>query len=234
MGEQKNPNIPEDSTLLHEMNQKVPIKGYIFLCLGILIFSGIFASFTGVLNILDFSTLLGKFGTIAEGASAGFRGSGGTGAREGFVFALTALPAVALSIGLINMIDGQSGLRAAQKLLTPLLRPLLGIPGWCGLALIGSLQNTDAGAALTGALVDEKLITEKEHATFAGFLFSASAPIGQYFSTGIMLFPYIEEAGIASIMPFVVIMIGKVFTCNLMRLYVNLTERRGKKNGAEK
>lgn len=33
--------------------------------------------------------------------------------------------------------------------MTPLLRPILGVPGITGLALITDLQSTDAGAALT-------------------------------------------------------------------------------------
>lgn len=231
MAEKFLPHTQKEQPILQDSNSKVPIKGYIFLVLGIVLFSGVFSSSDNFLQIFDFSSLLGQFGTISEGAAAGFRGSGGTGAREGFVFALTALPAVALSIGLINMIEGQQGLKAAQRLLTPLLRPVLGIPGWCGLALIGSLQNTDTGGALTGQLVDQDLISEKELAVFAGFLFSASAPIGQYFSTAILLFPYMEEAEIAPILPFVIILVGKVFTCNLMRLYVLITERRVSKNG---
>lgn len=231
MQEKLSPQDPKGTAIFQDADSKVPIKGYIFLIFGIVLFSGAFSSSTNFLRIFDFSALLGQFGTIVEGAAAGFRGSGGTGAREGFVFALTALPAVALAIGIITMIEGQQGLKAAQKLLTPLMRPILGIPGWCGLALIGSLQNTDTGGALTGQLVDQKLINEQELAAFAGFLFSASAPIGQYFSTAVLLFPYMEEAGIAPILPFVIILVGKVFTCNLMRLYVKITEGRSAKNG---
>ena len=33
--------------------------------------------------------------------------------------------------------------------MTPLLRPLMGIPGICGLALVASLQSTDTGASMT-------------------------------------------------------------------------------------
>ncbi len=33
--------------------------------------------------------------------------------------------------------------------MTPVLKPLLGIPGICSLALIANLQNTDAAAGMT-------------------------------------------------------------------------------------
>ncbi|VDZ96247.1 transporter gate domain-containing protein [Salmonella enterica subsp. enterica] len=73
-----------------------------------------------------------------------FRGAGGTGAKDGFLFALELAPSVILSLGIIAITDGLGGLRAAQQLMTPILKPLLGIPGICSLALIANLQNTDA------------------------------------------------------------------------------------------
>lgn len=46
-------------------------------------------------------------------------------------------------------------MRAAQQLMTPVLKPLLGIPGICSLALIANLQNTDAAAGMTKELAQE-------------------------------------------------------------------------------
>lgn len=213
-------------------NLQVPLKGYIFLILGILMFSGLFQHSENILGILDYSVLLGQFGKIAEGSAAGFRGSGGIGAREGFVFAFTALPAVGLAIGLIAVIEGQRGLDAAQKLLSPLLRPLMGIPGWCGLALIGSLQNTDTGSAMTGQLYTDGLIDEEELAVFSAFLFSGSAIIAMHFGTAILLFTFMEEA-VSPIIPFLVMIVGKVFGANLMRLYLKFKKRRRTPSGSK-
>ena len=70
------------------------------------------------------------------------------GAKDGFLFALELAPSVILSLGIISITDGLGGLRAAQQLMTPVLKPLLGIPGICSLALIANLQNTDAAARL--------------------------------------------------------------------------------------
>lgn len=63
-----------------------------------------------------------------------------------FLFALELAPSVILSLGIIAVTEGLGGLRAAQQLMTPILRPLLGVPGICSLALIANLQNTDAAA----------------------------------------------------------------------------------------
>lgn len=46
--------------------------------------------------------------------------------------------------------------------MTPILKPLLGIPGICSLALIANLQNTDAAAGMTKELAQEGEITERD------------------------------------------------------------------------
>ncbi|MEA5720456.1 hypothetical protein ONQ97_27640, partial [Salmonella enterica subsp. enterica serovar Virginia] len=42
------------------------------------------------------------------------------------LFALELAPSVILSLGIIAITDGLGGLRAAQQLMTPILKPLLG------------------------------------------------------------------------------------------------------------
>ncbi len=53
---------------------------------------------------------------------------------------------------MITIFDHFGALKACRQLLTPILRPLIGVPGSAGLALIASLQSTDGGAALTRQL----------------------------------------------------------------------------------
>jgi len=139
------------------------------------------------------------------------------------MFALEVLPAVALALGLISVIEGQGGLKAAQRLLNPILRPLMGIPGWTGLALIGSLQSSDTGAVLTAQLGQNNLITERELGIFSAFLFSASAAIGSYFSAGVALFIYFQDQ-MPVIIPMLVAIVCKVIGANLMRIYINIRE----------
>lgn len=61
--------------------------------------------------------------------------------------------------------------------MTPVLKPLLGIPGICSLALIANLQNTDAAAGMTKELAQEGEITERDKVIFAAYQTSGSAII---------------------------------------------------------
>ena len=88
-----------------------------------------------------------------------------------------------LAMGLIEVLSHYGALRAAQVLLTPLLKPVLGVPGFTGLALITDLQSTDGGAALTRALYDEKRITTQNLITIAAWQYSGAGCISNYYST---------------------------------------------------
>lgn len=193
----------------------VPLVGYAALIFAIIFFSGIFASTKGWISALDFNVINGKFGELATKAT--FTGKGGAGARDGFLFALSLFPAVMLALGIVEIVDHLGGLRAAQKLLTPILRPLLGIPGIAGLALISSLQSTDAGGGMTRQLREASHITENEKTIFAAFQFSAGGTITNYLSSGAALFSFIT---VPIILPLALMFVFKFFGANLMRLYL--------------
>ena len=184
--------------------EKVTWVGYLAFVLTIVFFSGFFAKSTEWWRVLDFTVLNGSFGPV-NGALT-FRGEGGTGAKDGFLFALELAPSVILSLGIIAVTEGLGGLRAAQQLMTPILRPLLGVPGICSLALIANLQNTDAAAGMTKELTDEGAITDHERAIFATFQTSGSAIITNYFSSGAALFTFIT---VPVITPLAVILVFK-------------------------
>ncbi|WP_337995928.1 nucleoside recognition domain-containing protein [Oleispirillum naphthae] len=196
---------------------KVPLSGYIALICAILIFSGIFAKQQGWLSVIDFNTLNGHYGAIAATGKATFRGSGGNGARDGFLFAISLVPAVMLALGIVEVVDHLGGLRAGQKLLTPILRPLMGIPGIAGLALVTSLQSTDAGAGMTKMLREEDFLTEDEKTIFCAFQFSAGGTITNYLSSGAALFGFMT---VPIIVPLALMFILKIFGANLMRMYL--------------
>lgn len=197
----------------------VPWYGFVALIFAILFFSGIFNSTSGALKALDFSALLGKYGSVQapNGGLTTFTGKAGLGARDGFLFALSLAPSVMLALGVVEIVTHLQGLKAAQKLLTPILRPLLGIPGITGLALISSLQSTDAGAGMTKALRTENQITDKERLIFCQFQFSAGGTITNYLATGSALFAALT---VPIILPLVVLFAFKIFGANLMRIYL--------------
>jgi len=213
------------------IEEKVTWVGYFVFVLTIIFFSGCFANSTQWWRVFDFTVLNGSFGQVnAVGEKAlSFRGVGGTGAKDGFLFALELAPSVILSLGIISVTEGLGGLRAAQQLMTPILRPLLGIPGICSLALIANLQNTDAAAGMTKELADEGAISDQERAIFATFQTSGSAIITNYFSSGAALFAVLT---VPVITPLVVILLFKFIGANLLRLWITQLEKRSHKEAS--
>ena len=199
--------------------EKVGIKGYLAFFLTIIFFSGVFSGTDSWWRVFDFSVLNGSFGQLpgANGATTSFRGAGGAGAKDGFLFALELAPSVILSLGIISITDGLGGLRAAQQLMTPVLKPLLGIPGICSLALIANLQNTDAAAGMTKVI-------------FAAYQTSGSAIITNYFSSGVAVFAFL---GTSVIVPLAVILVFKFVGANILRVWLNFEERRNPTQGAQ-
>lgn len=212
----------ENSTEGLYQSSKVPRWGYVALLFALVFFSGLFAGVKGGMSVLDFNVINGSFGTMKDPAKATFTGMGGAGARAGFLFALGLIPACMLALGVVEVVDHLGGLKAAQRLLTPLLRPLLGIPGVAGLALISSMQSTDAGAGMTRALRDSGALTEKERTVFAAFQFSGGGTITNYLSSGAALFAFLT---VPIIIPLSLIFVMKIAGANLMRVYLNKTER---------
>jgi nucleoside recognition membrane protein YjiH len=212
-------------------SERVTWVSYAAFIFAIVFFSGMFASSQGWLQVLDFSVLNGSYGKI-EGAKTffTFRGVGGTGARDGFMFSLELMPPVIFALGIVSVVDGLGGLRAAQKLLTPILKPLLGIPGICGLALLANMQSTDAAAGMTKELVQNGQITDDERTIFSTFQISASATITNYFSSGVALFGFIL---VPIIVPLVVMLVFKVLGANAIRLYLKTAKKRAAANTAQ-
>ena len=125
--------------------------------------------------------------TIGDTKSS-FTGSGGVSARAAFLFSLTLIPGVMLAMGLIEVLAHYGALRAAQVLLTPLLKPLLGLPGFTGLALITDLQSTDGGAAITRSMYDNGQLPKKGLITMCAWQYAGAGCINNYYTTVSALF----------------------------------------------
>ncbi|WP_437891797.1 nucleoside recognition domain-containing protein [Phytobacter sp. V91] len=193
---------------------------WIALIVVLLVFSGIFFKIEGMawLGAFDFTTLGGGFGTMKTPESNTFLGSGGVSAKAGFLFALSLVPTVMLALGLLEIFTHYGAIRAAHKLLTPLLRPLLGIPGYTGLALITDLQSTDAGAALTKELYDSKKVTRKDIVIMGAWQYSGAGLINNYFSIGSAMF---ASFTIPIIIPLLLMFVLKFVGAGMVRLALN-------------
>jgi nucleoside recognition membrane protein YjiH len=211
--------VSEESTDFPKPSKpSVPWTGYVALIFAIIFFSGLLTSRKGWFTAFDFNTVAGTFGTMKDASKATFMGQDGLGARDGFMFAISLVPVVMCALGVVEIIDHLGGLKAAQKLLSPLLRPLMGIPGITGLAMVTSFQSTDAGAGMTRMLKESQCITEKEKTIFAAFQFSAGGILTNYLAIGAALFSVIT---VPIVVPLALMFVLKIVGANIMRLYLN-------------
>ncbi len=213
------------STTLGGSSRSVGAAGYVVFLIAICFFSGVFGKVSGPMRFLDFNNLLGEFGKITQDAMPGFQGQGGTGVRAGFLHGLSIAPSVCFSIAVISLVDRLGGLAAAERMLSPIMRIIMGVPGNSTLAIIASWQSSDTGAALTRDLYEKGQINDDERDILVAYQFSAGATLGLYFAHAAILFPFLTKpVGLALLVQMVV----KVLGGNLMRAYAIWDARRGK------
>jgi nucleoside recognition membrane protein YjiH len=205
---------------------KVTWKGWLSLVILIISFSGIVAKSDGFLRALDFQVLTGNFGQVAKGII--FTGKGGTGARDGFMFALTLFPTLMFALGCIQVAESMGALRAAEILFRPILRPFMGIPGASGLAFVSSVTSSDVAAVMTKGLVEDKMMTDNERTVFVAYQYAGSAPVTNTFGTGAALLPIsVLPVGIIIGLIFIVKLMG----ANLVRVYLKWQVSKNKVEG---
>ena len=188
---------------------------YVALFFLIVFFSGVAKSLGPAWGFLDYATLVGRFGEVSQSTS--FLGVGGTGARGALLYAASFIPSLMLAVGVIEVATHLGALKAAQALLTPVLRPLMGVPGASAVAIIASLMSSDAGAAATRELVDSKMANEKERTILCAFEFSSGASVIFYLTVASVLFSLLP---INYLVPLLVTLLFKVVGANLVRLYL--------------
>ena len=214
--------------------ENVTIGCDISCALAIVFFSGIAAGSSYFWNFLDFTTLMGSAGKVvwkvtetSDGVSTTMttlRGLGGSGAIDGFMLAISLIiPGVMLAMGMITVFEHYGALKAARKLLTPILQFLIGVPGTATLALIACLQSPDGGAALTRQLKDSGALSYTEINNFSAFQMVACAPITNFvtFSAAVLAFSNADGSGTVPLSMgtgLAVLLIAKVIGANIMRL----------------
>ena len=209
------PTPAADPALIQKKNPG--IVAYIAFALAVAFFSGLLIT-DKWWGIFDYTVLLGDFGSVVAKVTdkggeistvmSNFRGKGGSGAIDGFMFALALVPTIMLATAMIAVFEYYGALNAAERLLNP---------------IIASLQSTDAGAVLTRTLKESGDITERETLIFAAFQMTAGAAIGNFLSSGIVFFS-LRGADGSLVVPTTIgtclgiILLGKVLSANLTRL----------------
>ena len=209
---------------MEQKENKVGIKGWIALFVLCVMFSGVLKNAEGPLAAFDFSNLVGAWGKIGD-AGQNFIGKGGAGAREGMMQALSLIPAISFAVAIIDVVTQLGAIDAGVNLFTPLLRPLLGLPGDCGVAFVSTFTSSDVGSVMTRDLYNEGKLTEKERAIFTAYQYAGSAVVLNTMNTQAALLPIILFAAGPVI---VVLFFCKVLGANLVRLILTLEEKKKK------
>ncbi|MCI8453115.1 MAG: hypothetical protein HFE84_00650 [Lachnospiraceae bacterium] len=203
--------------------EKLEIKWTAWVALAVLILmvSGLFKDSTGPLKAFDFTNLTGAFGKISENLT--FLGKDGSGAKDGFLQALNIAPVVILFCGIMDVCQEFGALAASSVLFQPILKPLMGIPGTTGLALVGSFTSVDVGAVMTKELRETEKITDDELTIFVAYQNAGSAIITNLLTTGASLMAVIPYSfGFM----FVLCMSCKIFGANFMRIFLAMKGNR--------
>lgn len=214
---------------MSEKKEKIQVKpsGWIALVLMMCLFSGAFAFIKGPLSFLkflDLNTLIGSFGVIGD-TKAIFAGANGTGARDGFMFALQLAPGAILAMGLIEVFTHMGVMEAFEKVFTPILRPILGVPGALGLPFVNSLNGSDVAAILTREYYNEGRMTDDERTIFVSFMYPGSAPIGNMIGTQAALLPI----SVLAMGPLILmVLLCKFIGANLVRLFLYSKNKKNK------
>lgn len=197
--------------------EKLGILAYLSFAFVFLFFSGIFRGAPAPFSLLDLSTYQGEFGTIVEGAAPGFVGKGGSGLNNLFATILTICPPIMFCMGVLDVVEYYGGLKVAGKLLTPVLKVIMGVPGEAGIVLITNLQSSDASAAITKGLLDNGSINKKQWKILLAYVMPGPALLGMMVSYGVLLYPYLA---VSSGVIIVAVIISKFLAANVMRFFI--------------
>ena len=147
----------------------------------------------------------------------------------GFIFqGFNLIPAVMFFCGLLAVFEQLGAYKASEILFRPLLRPLLGIPGKCGIAFISSFTGSDVAAVMTRDLYEEGSITDDERTIFVAYQYAGSACINNTITGGA---PLVAISPVA-LGPCILIMVFcKIIGANIVRIILRLSGKKRSKEG---
>lgn len=130
--------------------------------------------------------------------------------------------------GLLAVFEQLGAYKASEILFRPLLRPLLGIPGKCGIAFISSFTGSDVAAVMTRDLYEEGSITDDERTIFVAYQYAGSACINNTITGGA---PLVAISPVA-LGPCILIMVFcKIIGANIVRIILRLSGKKRSKEG---
>lgn len=205
-----------------EQKEKIGIGAWAALVVLIMVLSGAFRTAEGPIKVLDFTNLCGSFGTIGE-TGANLIGSGGTGAKDGFMAGFNLIPPVMFFCGLLAVFEALGAFKASDVVFRPLLRPLLGISGKCGIAFVSSFTGSDVAAVMTRDLYNAGDITDDERTIFVSYQYAGSACINNTITGGA---PLVAICPVPLGICIVVMFVCKLVGANLVRLVLAIKQKK--------
>ena len=202
-----------------EQKEKIGIGAWIALVFLILVLSGAFRTAEGPIKVLDFTNLSGSFGKIGDTGANLI----GTGAKDGFMAGFNLIPPVMFFCGLLAVFEELGAFKASDVLFRPLLRPLMGIPGKCGIAFVSSFTGSDVAAVMTRDLYDAGDITDDERTIFATYQYAGSACINNTITGGA---PLVAICPVALGPCIVIMFVCKLVGANIIRLVLALSKKK--------
>ena len=102
-----------ENTKVKDQKETIGIGAWIALIFLILVLSGAFRTAEGPIKVLDFTNLSGSFGKIGD-TGANLIGSGGTGAKDGFMAGFNLIPPVMFFCGLLAVFEELGAFKASD------------------------------------------------------------------------------------------------------------------------
>ena len=120
--------------------------------------------------------------------------------------------------------ERRNGMQAREKEgLWELLRPLMGIPGKCGIAFVSSFTGSDVAAVMTKDLYDAGDITDDERTIFTTYQYAGSACINNTITGGA---PLVAICPVALGPCIVIMFVCKLVGANIIRLVLKFKKNK--------
>lgn len=191
------------------------LKPWIGLVVFCVLFFGSGESGIGIPNFVDLTGSFGRMHTL-DGYKGIFSLDGAEGAKAGFIFAVSIVPAVMLGCGVLRLMEYLGTSRLLEEILRVPIAFMTGLPKESSMPLVMSMHSSDIGAYKTLELKQAGAMTSAQAEAAAMWQFSGSGIFINMFTNGLPLIPYLT-VNLAWII--LLVLFVKTLGANIYRMY---------------
>lgn len=194
--------------------------------LGLIVFCVLFfGSGESEIGIPNFVELTGSFGNMhtLDGYKGIFSLDGAEGARAGFIFAISIVPAVMLGCGVLRLMEFCGTSKLIGEILRIPIALTTGLPKESSMPLVMSMHSSDIGAYKTLELKKAGVMTTGQADAAAMWQFSGSGIFINIFTNGLPMIPYLTVNLVWIIL---LVLFLKTLGANIYRVYSYVGTRR--------